>query len=605
MPTTQFGGSAINQRTILNHPVGLFILFFTEMWERFSYYGMRAILVLYLTSEIASGGWEWSRADALKLYAWYTGLVYLTPLLGGYLADTKLGYRYALAIGALIMTLGHASLAMETDVTFFLGLALLVIGNGFFKPNMTSIISQMYPADSPLKDSAYTIFYMGVNAGAFLGIAICGYLGENVSWSYGFGAAGVFMFFGLMQFWFGQEIFGKIGLAPTKSEVEERTDELEEDESLNGKKETETIVPFRQDDKTWLSLSGIFLIGTIIASIYSEEILAFFTGAFGVANVSELFVAVFPGILAIPFLAVILTFVIRRLRKYPVVERDRLTVIAVLSFFIVFFWLAFEQAGGSMTIFAADYTDRALESTVSVGIFRVVSLALTFIPMLILTWVLGRLAMKIVKEYPLTIVFTAISFLVIWGIIVWINVKNFNADSLEVPASWFSFLNSFFIISLGPLFSSLWMYLNKTGKNPSGPVKFATGLALLGVGFLALVIGASGIPAGAKTASVSMIWLVLAYFFHTVGELTISPVGLSYVSKLSPVRLVGLMFGIFYLANFVANFLGGMIGSFMDRISETSSMASFFSIFVISSFAAAALLLLLNKPLKRMMHGIH
>ena len=288
---------------------------------------------------------------------------------------------------------------------------------------MTSIISQMYPADSPLKDSAYTIFYMGVNAGAFLGIAICGYLGETVSWSYGFGAAGVFMFFGLMQFWFGQEIFGKIGLSPTqtaKPEIEDKMKEIGAEEALAEEKVSERIVPFQQDDLTWLSLSGVFLIGTIIASIYSEEILAFFTNTFAITNVSELFVALFPGILALPFLLVILTFVIRRLRKYPVVERDRLTVISVLSFFIVFFWLAFEQAGGSMTIFAADYTDRALESTTSVWIFRVVSLALTFIPMLILTWVLGRLAIKIVKQYPLTIVFTGISFLVIWGLIVWI-----------------------------------------------------------------------------------------------------------------------------------------------------------------------------------------
>ena len=603
MTTQQFGGSAINQRTILGHPVGLFILFFTEMWERFSYYGMRAILVLYLTSEIASGGWEWSRADALKLYAWYTGLVYLTPLLGGYLADTKLGYRYALAIGALIMTLGHASLALETDATFFLGLALLVIGNGFFKPNMTSIISQMYPADSPLKDSAYTIFYMGVNAGAFMGIAICGYLGETVSWSYGFGAAGVFMFFGLLQFWFGQAIFGKIGLQPGKEDVEEN---VKTEKTFDSGKEEKTV-PFTNQDRKWIIISGITLLATIIAQVNSDNIFTSIQESLGInpEEVSYIWDALLPGIISLPFIIVIFIYVIQRLAKYPKVERDRLSVIAILSFFIIFFWLAFEQAGGSMTIFANDYTDRALETSTSVWIFRVVSLALTFIPMLILTWVLGRLAMKIVKEYPLTIVFTAISFLVIWGIIVWINVQNFNSESLEVPASWFSVLNSFFIISLGPLFSSLWMYLNKTGKNPSGPIKFATGLGLLGIGFLALVIGASGIPTGAKTASVSMIWLVLAYFFHTVGELTISPVGLSYVSKLSPVRLVGLMFGIFYLANFVANFLGGMIGSFMDRVSETSSMASFFSIFVISSFAAAGLLLLLNKPLKRMMHGVH
>ncbi len=210
-----------------------------------------------------------------------------------------------------------------------------------------------------------------------------------------------------------------------------------------------------------------------------------------------------------------------------------------------------------------------------------------------------------VKLMPVKTIVSGISFTIIWGIIIWINWQNFYTENLEVPASWFGTLNSFFIISLGPFFSWMWVKLAGSKFNPSGPIKLSFGLFLLGVGFVALVFGASEIPQGAKTASVSMVWLVLAYFFHTVGELFLSPVGLSFVQKLSPARLVALMFGVWYLANFVANLTGGIIGSYIDKISEATSMSSFFMIFVASSFAAALLLFLLNKPIKRLMHGVN
>ena len=219
MSTTTFAGSPTNQKTILGHPVGLFVLFFTEMWERFSYYGMRAIFVLYLISQISEGGFGWERSEALTWYAVYTSLVYGTPIIGGMIADRYLGYRNAVVIGALLMTLGHATLAFETLPTFAVGIGLLIIGNGFFKPNITPIVGQMYPEGSPLKDGAYTIFYMGVNAGAFLGILICGWLGETIGWNWGFGCAGVFMFFGMLQFYFGQKIFGKLGEKPDRKEA--------------------------------------------------------------------------------------------------------------------------------------------------------------------------------------------------------------------------------------------------------------------------------------------------------------------------------------------------------------------------------------------------
>jgi len=200
---------------VMGHPAGLMVLFFTEMWERFSYYGMRAILVLFLISSIGIGGWDWTSSEALSLYGTYTALVYLTPILGGWIADNKIGYKKAVVIGAIIMTLGHGFMAMEFSKIFlFIGIACLVIGNGFFKPNITSIISEMYKDTPEKKDGAYTIFYMGVNAGAFLGIMLCGYIGEKVSWSYGFGLAGVFMLLGMLQFYFTSKIFGDIGDKP-------------------------------------------------------------------------------------------------------------------------------------------------------------------------------------------------------------------------------------------------------------------------------------------------------------------------------------------------------------------------------------------------------
>ena len=207
------------ESTVLGHPSALFVLFFTEMWERFSYYGMRALLVMFFTAALIDGGWGWPREYAYAIFGTYTSLVYISTLLGGYMADKVIGYRYAVLIGALLMTLGHGSMAIETPFFIYLGLTLLVFGSGFFKPNMTSIISEMYKGKDEKKDGAYTIFYMGVNAGAFLGILLCGYIGEQVGWRWGFGLAGIFMLFGLLQFWFAQEIFGNIGIKPVITEV--------------------------------------------------------------------------------------------------------------------------------------------------------------------------------------------------------------------------------------------------------------------------------------------------------------------------------------------------------------------------------------------------
>lgn len=525
----KYGGSEINQRTVLGHPSGLFVLFFTEMWERFSYYGMRALLVLFLTKSILEGGWGWERADATLLYGWYIGLVYLTPIIGGFIADKFLGFRNSVVLGALIMTLGHASMALEvfSNSFFYLGLVLLILGNGLFKPNISSIVGQLYKTQGKEKDAGYTIFYMGINAGAFLGILLCGYIGEKIGWHYGFGLAGVFMFFGMLQFYFGQKIFGKIGLKPT--EVEDLDDAVEE--SIDKLEDTiEDAVEESSKSK---------------------------------------------------------------------ITRDRMIVIGIFALFTTFFWWAFEQAGGSMTIFSADYTDRALDGSTAMT-FKIVNSIITIVPLALITWVLFMLFKQTFGKYALSNIWLGISFAVIWAIVIWMLNREFSADTTEVPASWFSVLNSLFIIIFAPVFSKLW----QTKLNPSGPVKFAIGLILVGIGFAALAYGSSGIPEGAKTASVSMIWLVLAYLFHTLGELCVSPVGLSYVSKLAPIKFVGLMFGIWFIANFLAGVIGGWTASFIDPISEEYGLSTFFLIFTLIPAGAGVVMFLISPMIKRMMHGI-
>ena len=511
-----FNGDEINQRTILGHPSGLFTLFFTEMWERFSYYGMRAILVLFLISSIDNEGWGWDRAEALELYALYTGLVYVTPIFGGLIADRLIGYRKAIVAGAFLMTLGHAAMALEVFYDFYLyvGLALLILGNGLFKPNISSIVGQMYKDDGKIKDAAYTIFYMGINSGAFLGILLCGYIGENVNWHYGFGLAGIFMLFGMLQFHFGQKIFGNIGLKKSKE---------------NDNEELET-----NDDKA------------------SRNIIV-----------------------------------------------DRLIVIGIFSFVTIFFWWGFEQAGGSMTIFANDYTDRNLVGTGAL-IFKIVNTLLTVVPMIILTIILYLLFKNTFEKYAVSNIFLASSFVIIWGIVIWMLSREFLEDTTEVPASWFAILNSFFIILFAPILSRLW----QSKYNPSGPVKFGIGLMLLSFGFAILSFGSINIPLGASTASQSMIFLILAYLFHTLGELCVSPVGLSYVSKLAPKKIIGLMFAIWLLSSAVANFFAGITGSYIDPIVQDYGMSIFFLIFTILPASVGLLMILANKKIVAMMHGI-
>ncbi|MEN8186799.1 MAG: peptide MFS transporter [Bacteroidota bacterium] len=585
-----------DQQQILGHPVGLFVLFFTEMWERFSYYGMRALLILFLVAKIDDGGWGWTRAEAYALFGWYVMLVYLLPLLGGWLADNKWGHVKTVIVGASIITLGHASMAvsdlqigMDLKFVFYLGLMLIVLGTGLFKPNMSAIVGKMYPPQSDKKDGAYTIFYMGVNSGAFIGTLLVGWIGENFSWTWGFGLAGIFMLFGLLQFYYARSVFGKAASEPKPKEVN-----LTAEEKKN-------MVPFTKRDLTITAIGGFFVISWIIDGLYSvvtrgkhfltQNLFSF--EAFG-SNISVDMSSIF----FLLSLVVFITLGVSRLKRFQPIERDRLKVVFIIAFFVIFFWASFEQAGTTMNIFARDYTNRTL--TGNWGLFyKIIDFILSIAPMLVLTWVIYKLGSAIIKKYPLTILFTTISFIIIWGLVIFRVYDKMVGESALVDTSWFQILNPFFIITLAPLYSKFWKKYTF-----SGPQKFFMGLTLLASGFGMLAIGASGIEPGAQTASVSMIWLLLAFFLHTMGELAVSPVGLSYVSKLAPARMLAFLFGIWYVFTGLAGKLASIMAEYSDGIAENIGLSGFFLIFTIIPFIAGLVMLSLNKPIKRMMHGI-
>ena len=581
---------------VLGHPAGLFVLFFTEMWERFSFYGMRILLVLFLTAPIISDnpGWEWPREHTLALIGTYASLLYLTPIVGGWIADKITGYRVAVVIGCLIMTLGHAAMAVETTTSFYLGLALLVIGTGFFKPNITSIISEMYQGKESKKDGAYTIFYMGVNAGAFFGMMLCGYLAENFGWSWGFGLAGIFMMLGMLQFWLAKDLFGNIGAKPLKKgDVALSVDEVDNIEGEQGNNGVEIkLNPFSLFDKVLIVLSSVGGLLYLFNDPF-EKIQGTSLAPFSIGNLSGTNVVILGSLVL--FLIVLVT----RIARYLPIVRDRIIAVSIFGFFTVFFFAFFEQSLGSMTIFARDYTNRELVGQ-SAMIFKVVDALLTTVPLAIISWVLVLLAKKTFTRIGLSNIVLAIAFIALWVLVVYRLMDKFSQEGNQVDATWFGILNSFFIITLAPFFSRWW----ESKYNPSAAMKYGIGLILLGLGFAVLSYGASGIPSGAKTASVSMIFLILAYLFHTMGELCVSPVGLSYLSKLVPARMIGFMFGIWYLAIAIGQKAAGTMGGMIDRISEQYSMGTFFLIFTLVPVGVGLISIILNPLLKKLMHGI-
>lgn len=493
------------------HPKGLYFLFFTEMWERFSYYGMRAIFILFMTKMLLM-----EKADASNIYGSYTGLVYLTPLLGGYLSDKFLGNRRSIMIGGLLMAIGQfcmflsASSAGAAAVSMmWLGLTSLIIGNGFFKPNISTMVGQLYPANDRRIDSAFTIFYMGINLGAFFSPLVCGTLAEKVDYKWGFLAACLGMVISLISF----AVYQKKMLI-----------------SEEGK---EIGLPVKKLDIT--------AILTILGSIGIVFFMLNFKQMFK-TNVDIISYVIYGAMIAIP--ALILSD-----KSLNLKERNRIIVIFILAFFVIFFWGAFEQAGASLTLFADQQTNRTLGG---------------------------------------------------W----------------EMPASYFQSINPLAIIALAPIFTILWGFLHKRKSEPSSAKKMAMGLALVALGYVVIAFAVKGIGAEEK---VSMWWLVALYIIHTMGELCLSPIGLSMVSKLSPLRLSSLMMGTWFLANAAANKFAGTLSALIPPgAGETAVDASkpvvypsflgfqitnlyeFFMLFIIMTGVAAGILFLLSKKLEEM-----
>ncbi|MET3732306.1 peptide MFS transporter [Moheibacter stercoris] len=569
---------------VLGHPSGLFVLFFTEMWERFSFYGMRVLLIQFLTAAVigSNPGYGWDVVDATALYGTYAMLLYVTPIFGGMIADKYTGYRWAVVIGSIIMTLGHGFMALNGINFFYLGLICLVIGTGFFKPNMTSILSEMYKKFPEKKDGAYTIFYMGVNAGAFFGMMLCGYLAEKVGWHWGFGLAGIFMLLGTLQFWLAKPLFGKIGEIPKKGEKTEA-----EQKEMYG--EGEKPNPFTTLDIALIVIMTILGLGYAfndpLSKIADINLFPFEVGRLSGQNFGAL-------------LALVLFFfvVIKRMAGYTKVVRDRMIAVIIFAVFVVFFWMSFEQGASSLVVFARDNIDRSLEGTTKT-IFDIVNVLLTVVPLLIITYVLFLLKKRTWNKIPMSNVVLAICFIGIWGVALWMLNRELRSETSEITVSFFSTLNSFFIITLASFVSRIW----DSKYNPPAAFKYGLGLIIMALGFGALFLGTSGVAEGVK---ISFMWLVVAYLFHTLGELCLSPVGLSYVSKLVPARMIAFMFGMWYLAVAIGNKLAALLGGQIENITKEYSLSHFFLIFTVVPIVMGLIVMSLHPLLKKLMHGV-
>jgi len=690
---TEKSNKTIFDAQVLGHPAGLFVLFFTEMWERFSFYGMRVLLVNFLTMTLIgyNPGWAWSTENAGALFGTYVMLLYLTPILGGIIADKLTGYRWAVIIGAVIITMGHASMAFETEKSLYLGLALLVIGTGFFKPNMVSFVSEMYKYLPEKKDAAYTIFYMGVNSGAFFGMMLCGYLAERIGWSWGFGLAGIFMLLGTIQFWFAKPLFGEIGNVPSSEQKQQTTAKAE-----TTLKDEDKRNPFTLIDKLLIAFTAIIGVGYALNDPLSKIWKVDLFRWAATDSLKGQYVVVIVALIAFFFV------VGSRIMRYTKVVRDRMLTVVIFGFFVVFFWLSFEQGASSLIIFARDSVERELHGTWAIA-YNICNALLTLIPLLLISYVMFLLIKRTYKQILPAIVVLVLCFALVWGIVGWMFKRDFNTTAynvtymayeianddgsityvpvteynanasgylgkktverstiigvadlqlkegspikllsknnkntsfgfvdaskevwakqhaasirakdnglipaqvkevrdnwVEVTVSWFSILNSFFIIALASLFSRWW----DSRFNPPAAVKYGIGLLMLSIGFGLLAIGAYGVTQGVK---VSMLWLVFAYMFNTMGELCLSPVGLSYVSKLVPARMIAFMFGVWYLAVAIGHKLAAVVGGQIDNITKEYSLSTFFLIFTIVPAVAGTLIILINPFVKKLMHGV-
>ena len=566
---------------VLGQRSGLFVLFFTEMWERFSFYGMRVLLIQFLTATVIQGGWAWSAEQAGALYGTYAMMLYLTPILGGIIADKYIGSRKAVIIGSIIMTIGHAAMAFDTQVMFFIGLACLVIGTGFFKPNMPSILGEMYKDLPEKKDGAYTIFYMGVNAGAFFGMMLCGYVAETQGWHWGFGLAGIFMLLGTLQFVFAKPLMGNLGVLDQSKEMNKEDQLLADADKRN---------PFTTLD--YILIAIISVVGFLYA----------FNDPLSKNGIIDMFSALDLPFLRGQYLMIILALILfiylisSRIKRYDKIVRDRMIAVVFLAFFLIFFFMSFEQGATSLVLVARDNIDRSLSGG-ALQIFNILNALLTVVPLALISWVLVKLAKATWSKIALSNIILIICFVLIWGAAIWMLKNEFSKEVSEIKVSWFSTLNSFFIIALASTVSKLW----ESKYNPSAAMKYGYGLILVAIGYFIIGLGSWGIAEGVK---ISMVFLVLTYLFHTLGELFISPVGLSYISKLVPARMLAFMFGIWYLAIAIAQKVAAVLGGQVETIQQEYSLSHFFFLFTAIPAAAGLLVMILNPIIKKLMPGI-
>ncbi|WP_372918559.1 peptide MFS transporter [Salegentibacter sp.] len=492
------------QKELFGHPMGLYILFFTEMWERFSYYGMRAILVLYLVSATTGGnaGLGWTQGEALALYGWYTMLVYIVSIPGGIIADKLLGQKKTVLWGGVILVAGHTILAVEEMWAFYTGLGLIIAGVGMLKPNISTMVGGLYKPGDIRRDKGFTIFYIGINLGAFLSSLIVGYVGEQIGWHYGFGLAGIAMALGLLVYLWGQKYLVNVGNLLSQAERDEGA-------SLSG---------LFSD----LFQSPLQLVVTAVLMIVSIYVLVFESWAYGL-----LFI----------FLTLVTAMMLMVYKDLTTqVMKDRYVVMLLSFILVIVFWGAFEQAGGLMNIYALDKTDRALPFSLP-------------------------------------------------------GIGN------EVPASWFQSLNALFIIAFGVLVANFWAKRKLKSKEASSIFKMAVGVIIMGLGFVFMAAAAVQFEANESSA---MYWLVLAYLFHTIGELSSSPVALSFITKLAPIKYASLMMGVYFAATGLGNKVAGILGEFA---SEAGDLAIFSGI-TIFTVTFAVIVLIMLKPLKRLTHGV-
>jgi proton-dependent oligopeptide transporter, POT family len=500
----------MNDKGFFGHPWGLSTLFLTEMWERFSYYGLRPLLVLYMSAALLNGGFGFDRSEASAIVGIYAASVYLASLPGGWIADRWLGLRRAILSGAVLISLGHISIGISSfansKLPFFLGLILIVLGTGLLKPNISAIVGDLYPEGGARRDAGFSIFYMGINGGAFLGQLVAGYLGEGVGWHWGFGAAGVGMLIGCAVFALrAKSTLGDLGLHPTRDPNPE----------IQAKKENQVKIAVAV---------GLGLLATVIVLTFTGVI------ELKATVVGQYMTYILIG-LAVTFFGYVFIFGGLKGDEYK-----RVLVILVLFIAAAIFWSAFEQAPTSLNLFASDFTQR------------------------------------------------------VYG-------------GFTIPATWFQIANSLFIIFLAPVFAWIWVSLPKFGLDFSSPAKFAIGLAVAAIGFVVMIFAANIVVASGGSVKVSPMWLIGSYFFQTIGELCVSPVGLSSMTKLSPRRYVGQMMGIWFLAASVGNLIGGLVGGHVDP-NKLDQMPQLFTATTLSLIVSAVILALLAIPISKMMNNV-